>query len=168
MSFFNHSTACALIDRFTLMERIVMRTGWYGFMAVGVFAIYKQAPLWAVVYTVYSILGFALVVLPGLCNHCPYPSQRGTCLFLPPGLVNRFYPYKGPQMSPAAKIAVFAVMAGMVIMPLVWLISDLPMLMLFLLLCLPTLAVILMHYCKRCRHFGCPLNKASDLNARQI
>ncbi len=160
-----NSTGCTLIDRFSLMERIIMRSGWYGFMAVGTYAIYKQAPVWAWVYVVYALLGFALVVLPGLCAHCPYPSKHSTCLFLPPAFMNRYYPYKGPQMSPAGKIAVLAVMAGMVIIPLFWLMADLPMLMLFLLLGLPTLAIFPMHYCKRCRHFDCPLNKADKPEA---
>ena len=162
-----NNASCTLIDRFTLMECIVMRIGWYGFMAVGTYGIYKQAPAWAVVYVVYALLGFALAVLPGLCAHCPYPSKYNTCLFLPPGLVNRFYPYKGPQMSSIGKLAVFSVMAGMVIMPNFWLVSDLPILVLFWLLGLPTLAVFPIHYCKRCRHENCLMNRAASLTTRQ-
>ncbi len=152
---------CTLIDRFSLTERIVMRLGWFGFMAVGAYGIYKQSPLWAGIYVACSALGFALVVLPGLCGHCPYPSKHGTCLFLPPGLINRFYPYKGPHMRKAVKGAVLVTMVGMVIMPNVWLVSDPPLLGLFWLLGVPTIAAFPMHYCRRCRHFGCPMNKVS-------
>jgi hypothetical protein len=158
-----NNSFCTLIDRFTLMERIVMRVGWYGFMAVGTYGIYKQAPAWAAVYVVFALLGFALVVLPGLCVHCPYPSKYNTCLFLPSGLVNRFYPYKGPEMSWIAKFSVFSVMAGMVIMPNFWLVSDLPILVFFWLLGLPTVAVFPLHYCKRCRHTDCPMNRAASV-----
>ena len=156
----NELTGCTLIDRFSLKERAIMRIGWYGFMAVGTIGIYKQSPVWAMLYVAYSLLSFALVILPALCSHCPYPSKHGTCLFLPPGLLNRFYPYKGPQMSLAGKFAVFITMAGIVILPHFWLIKDLPMLLLFWCFGLPTLMAFPLHYCKHCRHFDCPMNKA--------
>ncbi len=156
---------CNLIDRFSLPERIVIRLGWYGFMAVGTYGMFKQSPGWAAVYLLYSILGFALIVLPGLCAHCPYPSRYGTCLFLPPKLVSRYYPYKGPRMHPVSKIAVPIAMLGIVLLPNIWLVSDPPLLILFWLLGLPTLAVFPMHYCRRCRHVGCPLNKAAGPDA---
>jgi len=151
---------CALIDRFSLTERLIMRTGWLGFMAVGAYAIYRQDPLWAWGYVAYGIIGFALVVLPGLCAHCPYPYERSTCLFMPPGILRKFYPYRGPRMTPAEKAAAFSTMAGMVVLPHFWLVNDIPLLMIFWLLGLPVLAAFPMHYCSRCRHFGCPMNKA--------
>lgn len=153
------SNACTLIERFSVTERITMRACYYGFIAVGTWAIFKQDPAWAAIYVLFSLAAFALVVLPGLCAHCPYPSKYSTCLFLPPGLVARLYPYKGPHMHPAAKIAVFAAMAAMVIMPQFWLLADLPMLVLFWLLAAPLLVRFPSHYCRRCRHFGCPMNR---------
>ncbi len=167
MASLKNSVTCTLIDHFSLMERITIRLGWYGFMIVGTFGIYKQSPAWAAVYVVGALLGFALVVLPGLCAHCPYPPKHATCLFLPPGFINRFYPYKGPQMSTAEKITVFTVMAGMVILPNFWLVSDIPVLLVFWLLGLPTLAAFPAHYCRRCRHFRCPMNKATGFETRQ-
>jgi hypothetical protein len=150
---------CSLIDRFSLGEKIVMRTGWFGFMAVGTAGIYVQAPLWALVYVIFGAAGFALVVLPGLCAHCPYPAQHDTCLFLPAKLVQRFYPYKGPRMQPAAKMAVALVMAGFVMFPQFWLIRRPVVLMLFWVLVLPVLAAFPLYYCRRCRHGGCPMNR---------
>lgn len=155
------SNTCTLIDRFSITERILLRLGWYGFMAVGTYGIFKQSPGWAAVYLLYSVLGFALVVLPGLCAHCPYPTRYGTCLFLPPGLLKRFYLYKGPHMHPASKIAAPIALVGMVLFPNVWLVSDPPLLIPFWLLGLPIVAVFPMLYCRRCRHFDCPLNKAA-------
>jgi hypothetical protein len=160
-----NNTSCPLIDRFSLKERMIMKLGWYGFMAIGSYGIYKQSPVWAGVYVVCALLAFARVIMPGLCAHCPYPSRHDTCLFLPPSLLNRFYPYKGPQMSRAEKISVGVAMAGLVIMPTVWLITDLPLLILFGLFGLPTLAAFPVHYCKRCRHFDCPMNNAGGAKA---
>lgn len=150
-----------LIGHFSLKERIICRIGFYGFMAIGTYGMYKQSPLWAMIYVLVALLGFTAVILPSLCVHCPYPSKHNTCLFLPPALLNRFYPYKKPPMSLFKKIATFTVFAIFLIMPQPWLFNDLPMLGLFWLLCLPLLAVFPAYYCKRCRHIECPLNKVS-------
>lgn len=150
----------SLIDRFSLKERILIRMGWYGFMIVGTWGIFVQAPFWAVIYLLYSLAAFVLVIFPGLCAHCPYPSLYSTCLFLPPAWVNRFYPYQGPQMHPAAKMMTFIAMAGIIAMPQFWLLSSLPLFILFWTLALPTVAAFPMYYCRRCRHFDCPMNKA--------
>ncbi len=158
-------TDCMLLDRFSIKERIVMRTLWTAFTVVGAYGIYLQSPLWAVLYLVLTLLGFALVVLPALCAHCPYPSQHDTCLFMPPGVIRRFYPYKGPDMSTKGKISAFGAMAGMVIMPNFWLVSSPLLLLLFWVFALPALAAFPRHFCKRCRHFSCPMNKAQSPQA---
>jgi type IV secretory pathway TrbL component len=63
-------------------------------------------------------------------------------------------------MNPLSKIAVPIAMAGIVLLPNLWLVSDPLLLMLFWLLALPTLMVFPIYYCRRCRHVECPLNKA--------
>jgi hypothetical protein len=156
------STDQSMIDRFTLKERLLCRAGWYGCLIVGTCGIYLQAPIWAVIYLGFSLVAFAAVILPGLCAHCPYPSRHSTCLFLPPTLLNRFYPYQGPHMRPSAKIWIAAAMAGIVIMPQLWLVDRISLLILFWLLALPVLAAFPVYYCRRCRHFDCPLNKSGE------
>ena len=151
---------CVLIDRFSIKEKFLLRTGWYGFLLVGTYAIYLKDPLWAWIYAAFGILGFALLVLPGMCAHCPYPYEYSTCLFFPPALLRRFYAYRGPTMSTAGKIAALSTLAGLVILPNYWLIHDIRLAVLFWLLALPSLVVFPLHYCARCRHHGCPLNKA--------
>ena len=71
------SCSCTLIDRFSFTQKLSMRAGWFGFMAVGTYAIAKQNPLWAWAYVAFGFFGFALVVLPSICAHCPYVRQRG-------------------------------------------------------------------------------------------
>ncbi len=156
---------CTLLERFSLKERIVMRTLWTAFTAIGAYGIYLQSPMWAVLYLVFTLSGFALVVLPMLCAHCPYPAKHDSCLFMPPGIVRRFYPYKGPDMSATEKVGPLAAMVGMVILPNIWLVSHPLLLIFFWIFALPALAAFPRHYCKRCRHFGCPMNKARSPEA---
>jgi len=155
---------CSLIDRFSLTEKLIMRIGWFGFMAVGAIGMFRQDPLWAMLYVLCATAAFLLVVLPGLCAHCPYPSQFSTCLFLPAGLVKRFYPYRGPQMSPLGKIAVAAVMVAMVAVPQFWLIREPALLGVFWVLAVPLIAAFPLHYCRCCRHEGCPMNRVDGHN----
>lgn len=158
---------CTFIDRFSLMERIVMRAGWLAAMVVGGYGIFKQDPAWAFAYAAYSIFGAALVVIPGVCSHCPYPYKRDTCLFFTPGVIRAVYPYRGPRLNLLEKIAVPTILAGMIVGPLIWLVNDLPLLAVFLLLFIPVAAAIPFYYCRHCRHVGCPMNrtglKLSDL-----
>lgn len=153
---------CSMIDRFSLQERVLMRTAWAVFTALGAWGIYRHAPLWSLLYLIYVLAGFALVVLPGLCAHCPYPSKFSTCLFLPPGLVQRFYPYRGPTMSPFEKIAVSVTMAGMVLIPQIWLVREPVILVIFWLSAIPVIAAFPLYYCRRCRHQGCPMNRVAS------
>jgi len=145
-----------------------MRMLFAAFTAIGTYGIYVQSPLWAVIYILFILLGSTLVVLPALCAHCPYPSKHGTCLFLPPGLVMRFYPYKGPDMSVAGKAGSLFVIAVMMIMPNIWLISNPLLLLLFWLIALPIAAAFPLHYCKHCRHFDCPMNKTKIQRSSSI
>lgn len=152
---------CTLHDHFSLKEKVLMRAGWYGFTVVGAYAIYKQSPLWALAYIFYVAIGFALVVIPCLCAYCPYPYKFSTCLFMPSGLIRKFYAYRGPQPILAGKIAACVIMAGATIIPNFWLFKDIPLLIIFWLFGLPTLVAFPFHYCRHCRHVGCPLNRAA-------
>ena len=149
-----------LINRFSLKEKLLMRSGWLGFMTVGAYAIYRQDPLWAYMYVIGEFLVFALVILPFLCAHCPYPYKFSTCLYMPHGLVQKFYAYRGPEMGASEKIAAGAALASMVIIPQFWLIHEIKLLVIFWLAAVPSMAVFPLHYCSRCRHHGCPMNKA--------
>lgn len=150
---------CSLHKGFSLKERIIMQIGWNGFMLIGIYAIYKQSPLWALAYVAYIIIGFAFIVMPMLCAYCPYPYQYSTCLFMPAGILRKFYPYRGAQTSLAGRTASGIIMVGAVLIPNYWLFRDIPLFFLFWLFALPTLLALPLHYCKQCRHSGCPANR---------
>jgi hypothetical protein len=153
-------TGCGLLDRFSLKDKFFMRIGWLGFMAVGAYGIYRQDPIGAFLYIAWGVLGFALVVLPFLCAYCPYPYQLSSCLFMPPQLVTRFYAPRGLPIPAGKKIAAGAALASMALIPQFWLFRDIPLLLLFWLIAAPVIAAFPLHYCSRCRHSGCPMNRA--------
>lgn len=157
-----NNNGCTLHDCFSFKDKLLMRTGWYGFTIVGIYGIYKQTPLWALAYILYVIIGYSTVVIPWLCAHCPYPYKMSACLFMPAGFLRKFYAYRGPEPVKARKIAANIIMAGTVIIPNFWLVNNVPLLIIFWLFGLPTLIAFPFHYCKHCRHFGCSLNRAQQ------
>ena len=64
------------------------------------------------------------------------------------------------------RAAFVCIMIGLVAIPQYWLVSNVPLLVLFWIACLPVLAIFPCHYCRRCRHFGCPFN-AVDASTRK-
>ncbi len=154
-----NNDACGLHDRFSFKDKIIMQTGWNGFMIIGTYGIYKQNPLWALAYVAYIIIGYALIVMPWVCAHCPYPYKLSSCLFMPPGFLRKIYNYRESQPSAAGKLAAGAIMIGTVIIPNFWLFKDTSLLIVFWLFGLPTLLAFPLHYCKKCRHLECPANR---------
>ncbi len=147
-----------LIERFSLLEKILMRIGFYGFIIIGAYGIYSVSITGGLIYTCFAIFGFIFVVLYCLCAHCPYPYKYSTCLFLPSGLVKKLYKFRSERMSISDKIGWIIMMAGLVMIPQYWLLENHVVLTIFWILCLPTLVSISFYYCRRCRHFDCPFN----------
>lgn len=149
---------CQFIDRFPFAHRLVMRTGWYGFIAIGLVGISLQNLFWAGAYVLLVFVGFGLAVLPSVCSHCPYPVKYDSCLFVPPIVVRKFYPYRGPKVSRLGSIYAVSAIAAIIAFPQAWLMDNTLLLFLFWVFCLPSIAAFPLFYCKRCRHTGCPLN----------
>jgi hypothetical protein len=148
----------ALKDSFAMWERVVWPLCFAGFIAVALVGIHSISPVGALVYAGFALLGLA-VGFPSLCSHCPYPTRHSTCLFLPPKLVARLLPYRGPRLSRLETVAVLLVTTGLFLLPQVWLIRDPIWLLPFWALALPVAIAFPVYYCRRCRHAGCPMNR---------
>ena len=151
-----------LIERFTLLQKILMRLGFYGFMIVGAYGVYLESILWGLIYSGFVIFGLELGFLYFLCCHCPYPYNYSDCLFVPFWLVKKQYKFRSAPLSILDKIGFIAIMAGFVVIPQYWLLKNYTILILFWIFCLPTLASFPFYLCRRCQHFQCPGNLVSE------
>ena len=158
---------CDLIERFKLLEKILVRIGFYGFMFVGAYGIYSKSILWGLIYTVFVILGLKFGLLYFLCSHCPYPYKYSDCLFVPFRLIEKQYEFRSNAMSVLDKIGFVAITAGFILIPQYWLFKNYTILILFWILCLPTLASFPFYLCRRCQHFDCPFNSVSEKLIKQ-
>ena len=150
---------CRFVDGFPVTHKIGMRLLMIVFPVVGAYAIFLHNTAWGWIYLGFVVLGQAILVLPNLCGHCPYPYEHNDCLLIPAGLVRRLIPYRGPEISKGGSFALAVAAAGPVLIPQVWLFREPLLLILFWASLLPFLAYFLLYLCKRCRHTGCPANR---------
>ena len=157
----------ALKERFGLGERVLVWSSFYGAIAVATAGIWRASPAWAATYLLLTIVGLFGPVIYGLCSHCPYPHHLNQCLFLPPALVRRLSPYRGPRMNPVDGVMFLVPFAAMFLVPLIWLLRQPAWLVVFLVLALPAVVAPAFYYCRRCRHVGCPVNRVRGARRKE-
>jgi hypothetical protein len=150
-----------LIDKFSVAEKILARTGFYGFIIIGAYGIYSQSILWGIAYTLFVLLGSIFGLPYYFCSHCPYPYKYSDCLFTPFWLIARQQEFRPGQLTISDKICSAVIGAGLVLIPQYWLFKNHSVLILFWIFCALTLVSFPIYYCKRCRNFKCPFNSVS-------
>jgi len=156
-----------LIETFSLAEKILMRLGFYGLMVIGAYGIFLEDILWGFIYSVFVVLGLNFGLSHFLCRHCPYPYHHSDCLFVPFRVIKRQHAPSSAPMGLRDKIGFLAVMAGFILIPQYWLWRNVGVLIAFWIVCLPTIAAFVFHFCRRCQHFECPLNRVSEKSKKE-
>jgi len=158
----NRTQHVNLVEKFTLLQKILMRIGFYGFMIIGAYGIYLESILWGLIYSGFVIFGIEFGLSYFLCSHCPYPYKYSECLFAPFWVFTKQYKFRSAPMSILDKTAFILSMAGFIMIPQYWLSKNYTILILFWIFCLPTFASFLFFWCKRCQHFHCCFNSVSE------
>lgn len=149
---------------FTKREKILMGTGFYGFVLIGLLGISLESIVGAAAYAGFALFGLLVLFGFGICSHCPYIYEEYTdCLFPPWGRVyKKLYRFRSSVLSLWDKILLLVMMIGIVAIPQYWLLKNPWVLGLFWLFCAPTIAGFALYECRRCQHFGCPFNMAEE------
>jgi hypothetical protein len=150
-----------LIDNFSLFEKILSRTGFYGFIIIGGYGIYSQSILWGIIYTAFVVLGLVFGLPYFFCSHCPYPYKYSDCLFTPFWLIKRQQEFRPDRLTLLDKIGSGVIGAGLILIPQYWLFKNCAVFALFWIFCALTLVSFPIYYCKACRNFRCPFNSAN-------
>jgi hypothetical protein len=157
----------SLADRFSLVEKILMRIGFSGVLIIGACGIYLENITLGIIYTAFIIFGQSVLLSYCLCSHCPYPNKYSDCLFVPARLIKKSYKFRSGPMSILEKIGFIIMIVGVVVIPQYWLLKNYVILAIFWVFCLPTYAGLVFYECKRCRHFVCPFNRVrKELNKK--
>ena len=146
-------------DGFTRLEKVFMRTGFYGFVFVGTTAMALQHPALGVVYLVSSVAGLLWVIYGLLCRYCPYPFHYSDCLFFPYQWLTAIKRPPTRRMGRLHQYGFILVMTLLLLIPQPWLLGAPTLMWAFWLLAGPTLAALPFYYCRRCMHRQCKLNR---------
>ena len=149
---------------FSMGEKIFMGIGIYCSVLIGAYGISLESVSWSILYLVFVLLGMVVLFGYGLCSHCPYIFEEySDCLFPPWGRIYRkLYKYRGAKLTATDKGFFFGVMLGIPLIPQYWLVHNLSILILFWLFFLPTAGGFLFYECRKCKHLGCPINRAAE------
>ena len=156
-----------LKDRFSWYEKLLTRVGLVGLVGVGALGIYLESPAAASGYLAFALVGGLLVVYDCLCVYCPYPYEHSDCLFFPPQLVTGVVKRRTGKIHWLRKVLLLVTAAGLVLIPQYWLWGRWGLLALFWILAALIGVAFAVYYCPRCRHGGCPMNRAAKPGASQ-
>ena len=96
---------CRFVYEFPGTHKIAMRFLMIAFIVVGAYAVFLHNWAWGWIYVAVVVLGQAILVLPNLCAHCPYPHEHNDCLLIPAGVVRKLIPYRGPEIGRGGRLA---------------------------------------------------------------
>lgn len=152
----------ALIEKFTLCEKILMRTVFLGNILIGAYSIYLENIFVGLLYSVFIILGLNFIVTYCICSHCPYPYKHSDCLFMPFKRIKKLHKFRGCSMSSIEKFGFIAMFAVIFLFPQYWLLKNYTLLILFWICLFPTIIMFPFYFCKRCKHLSCPFNLVKE------
>ena len=122
------------IGKFPVLDKVLLRIGFYGFLVVGAYAVYSMSLLWGLIYTVFAVLSLALAAYC-LCSHCIHAYQYSDCLLLPSRLVTNMYRFRPEPMSRLDTVGFTLWYVGTVGIPQYWLVQNPVLLAIFWVLC---------------------------------
>ncbi len=154
----NNNETCSgcAIERFSFLQKLIIRVSLYGFVAVGALAIFLETVVGGIAYCAFGMLA-GVLILRCFCSHCPYPYKHSTCLGLPYPVVKLF---RHRDCRPAKwEVAVFVLVLILAIgIPQYWLWMRLPLFIAFWIPCLFTCFAFPVYFCPRCRYVNCPFH----------
>ena len=151
----------ALKDGFAWYEKLGIRGGLAGVVALGAIGIYLKSPAAAIAYLVLGSVGGALVIYDFLCVYCPYPYQYSDCLFFPRQLLTMVVSRRTGKIGAVRKALLVLTAALLVLMPQYWLWGQWGLMAGFWVLAAPLGLAFPLYFCPRCRHGACAMNSGS-------
>jgi hypothetical protein len=146
------------IDRFTLLQKTVIRVCLSGFGLIGILAAFAESWIAGVALLVVTVLAGS-AALHCFCSHCPYPEKYDTCYAMPPSIVRGMTSYRPGPLSGMEKACFYVAIALAMLLPQVWLMRRLPLFIAYWVFCLPTFFIFPFYICRRCRFGNCPFNR---------
>lgn len=124
-------------------------------------ALYRESVAWMILYLLIAI-GCLVLVLRFFCSHCPqYTTGSKTlrCMFF--WRLPKIFPEDTGPLSLTHKVLAFAAAIVLVLFPVIALLRQIPLLVIYVLSISVFLITVRRYECVRCDYTDCPANRAS-------
>ena len=155
---------CALAKGFSLRAKMWAQISFLGMGIIGTIVTAQYDWKWAIPYVLVFWYGIPGIIMRHLnCPRCPHLHEYGDCLQAPVFLTRvlaknrKFHPY-----SLLEKLLFYSIFILIPVYPIYWLLSNLALLVSFLLMASMWYVGQFFYFCKRCRVEQCPFNRATS------
>jgi len=145
--------AVALIDHFSILDKIIIRFCFFGSIIIGTYSIFMVSNVWGVIYLAIIVSSLGIICRYSFCPFCPYPTQYSDCLFIPAKFVKKIVRHRNGEMTSSDKFISLIGFAIIAAIPQYWLLKDMKLFLLYWILLVPMIVRVSSYLCKRCRFF---------------
>ena len=157
----NQETECTLAEGFSVWEKVWAQLSFWVMGVAGTIGIVLADWPWVFPYIVICWYGIPGIIMRHLnCPRCPHLHVHGDCLQAPASLTK--WLIKKRKATPFSNSERFLFLAIFVLLPtypLFWLVSHTGLLVVFVIAATAWYLGQYLHFCKRCRVYGCPFNR---------
>lgn len=155
---------CPLAEGFSLWEKLYAQFSFITMGVIGTVGIVLVDWPWVLPYILIYWYGIPGIVMRHLnCPRCPHIHEYGDCLQAPTRITKLLIKkQKTPSYSPWEKLLFYAIFILIPTYPLYWLMSNRVLLIAFLLMVSMWYLGQSLYFCKRCRVYDCPFNRAAS------
>lgn len=152
---------CALAEGFTAWEKAWAQLSFLVMGIVGTVGILLADWRWVVPYILIYWYGVPGIVMRHLvCPRCPHLYLYGDCLQAPASLTRWLVKKrKTTHLSSFEKSLFLGVFILVPTYPVFWLLSDIVLLVVFVIAAAAWYSGQLLHFCRQCRVYSCPFNR---------
>ena len=154
---------CTLANGFKIWEKIYAQFSFIGIGVIGSIGILLVDWRWIVPYLLIYVYGILGIVMRHLtCPRCPHIHVYNDCIQFPPKITRwlikkqKTYPF-----SALEKLLFYTIFILIPTYPIYWLISNIKLLIAFLLMIGIWYSGQFLYFCKRCRVYDCPFNRVT-------
>ena len=159
----NKEPVCTLAEGFRAWEKAYAQGSFWAMGILGTLGILLQDWPWVFPYIVIYWYGVPGIVMRHLnCPRCPHLHQYGDCLQAPVSLTRWLIKKEKTGPFTTTEKAIFYGIFGLIpTYPIFWLGSRPGLLAAFLIAAVVWYSGQWLHFCRRCRVYGCPFNRVA-------
>ena len=159
----NENIKCSLADGFSIWEKIYAQFSFIALGVIGTIGIILEDWLWIIPYILIYWYGIPGIIMRHInCTRCLHLFECGDCLQAPAGITKRLVKMRKPaKFSTSERVWFYVIFLLIPIYPLPWLLSNIILLIAFLLMAIMWYGGQQLYFCKKCRVYDCPFNHVS-------